>query len=634
MRQNGNLIKQACAAALLLALLSLIPGVSSLAGEKERSQIPAKYKWDLTSMYASEADWQRARDDLTNRLPALESHKGRLGVSADELYHALQDRFDFQRDVERLYAYAFHLSDEDSRIAHHREMRDSAAEMNVRFGTAVSWMSPELLAIGSERLHAFIAQDDRLKPYLNFVEDTLRYAPHTLDPAGEKLLAQTESLKNTGTDVRYVLNNAELPWPTVTLNGQKVRLDDAAFTRYRSSGSRPIRDLVFREFFRAHEQFQGTYGSALNGRLKAYAFDKNVRNYNSSLEAVLFTDNIPANVYTQLIRDAHANLPTLHRYLKLRQRMLGLKQLRYEDLYAPLVASADRPYTPEETQELVLEAVQPLGEEYVNELHRGLESGWVDWYPSTGKQSGAYSGGSYRTSPYLLMNFGGTYDDVDTLAHESGHSMQTLLSDQHQPFVTHNYAIFVAEVASTLNENLLLHSMLARTQDRATRLFLLGSYLENIRVTLFRQSAFAEFELALHERTDKGESLSGEEISRMYLDIVRRYYGHDLGICRIDALYGSEWTYDSQFFGAFYIYQNATSMIASMSLARGIRSERPSTAHRDAYMRLLESGSSKYPVELLQDAGVNMLTSEPFDAAMQEMNSVMDEMEQLLKKKL
>jgi oligoendopeptidase F len=286
--------------------------------------------------------------------------------------------------------------------------------------------------------------------------------------------------------------------------------------------------------------------------------------------------------------------------------------------------------------DLTLAALAPLGDTYVGTLREGFRSGWVDWLPSTGKSSGAYSTGAYGVHPYQLQNFTGLYDEVGTLAHESGHSMHTYLADQHQPFVTHNYATFVAEVASTLNENLLFHHMLDRTKDKPTRLFLLGSYLDNLRGTLFRQTMFAEFELAIHERAEKGETLSGETLTAMYLDLVRKYYGHDQGVCEVDSLYGVEWTYIPHFFYDFYVYQYATSMVASTAIANGIHEERRrkrGTAKRDAFLNLLASGSSKYPIDLLKDAGVDMTTPAPFQASIREMNAVMDEIEKLLASK-
>lgn len=617
----------------LLAALLGVCLLAPLAAAKERSENPDQYKWDLTALYPNREAWTKAKESLIARLPALEAHKGHMGESAAALYGALSDRMDFSRDLSRLATYASQLSDEDQRIAANREMGDAAEDVGVQFRSATSWMNPELLAIGADKIHAFIGQDKRLEPYRPYLDDVLRYAPHTLDAAGEGIIAQAGRMYSAGYNVRSVFDNAEQPWPTITLpGGKQVTLDNAAYTEYRASSDRAVRDTVFHAFFRAHEKFQGTYGTALAAALQTHVFEKNVRHFDSCLEASLFNNNIPTSVYTQLIDDVHQNLPTLHRYLKLRQRMMGLKELRYEDLYAPLVKSVDLHYTPEQAMDIVLAAVKPLGKDYVDTLGWGFKHGWVDWLPNTGKRSGAYSTGAYGVHPYQLQNFTGLYDEVSTVAHESGHSMHTFLADKHQPYVTHDYATFVAEVASTLNENLLLHYMLANTKDRDTRLFLLGSYLENLRGTLFRQTMFAEFELAIHQRAEKGEPLSGQALTDLYLGIVRKYYGHDQGVCKVDALYGTEWSYIPHFFYDFYVYQYATSIVASSAIAAEMRAD-PSGKARDAYLNMLASGSSKYPIDLLKGAGVDMTTPAPFNAAMKEMNSVMDEIEKLLASK-
>ncbi len=619
---------------ILLALAALALG-AGLAAAAERSAIDARYKWDLTALYPSEAAWLQAKDAIAARIPPLATYQGHLGDSGAKLYEALAARLDVDRDLSRLETYASQLADEDTRNSHNAEMRDAAGQLGVRYYAAISYMRPEILALGADKVHAFVAAEPRLKPYAMLLDDILRYAPHTLSAAEEKLTAQAGRMARAGGSVRNVFNNAEMPWPTVTLStGEAIRLDDAAYTQYRQSTVRADRDTVFQVFFRQHRAFQGTYGAALNAGVQAQIFRKETHGYGSCLEAALFGDNIPTRVYTQLLDDVHANLPTLHRYLKLRQRMMGVDQLRYEDLYAPIVKEVDLQYTPEQAEQMVLAAVAPLGKAYVDTLRKGFASRWVDWFPSPGKASGAYSTGAYGVHPYQLQNFTGLYDEVGTLAHESGHSMHTYLADQHQPYVTHDYATFVAEVASTLNENLLFHYMLDHTKDKATRLFLLGSYVDNLRTTLFRQSLFAEFELAIHEKAEKGETLSGEGMSKIYLGIVRKYYGHDAGVCKVDDLYGVEWSYIPHFYRDFYVYQYATSIVASTALANGIYQDAApkskSTPHRDAYLRMLSSGSSKYPIDLLRDAGVDMTTSAPFAAAMKEMNAVMDEMEKLL----
>ena len=627
--------------AATLALFTFTTAAGS-AGGTERADVPDRLKWDLTDLFASDEAWTRSRDALRGRLGEFEPFRGHLGDSPDALFRALGAMMDFSRDLQRVITYASQKSDEDTRVARTQEMRASAEQIGVDFSAAISWVRPELIALGADKVNGFVAADARLAPFRQYLADVVRYAPHTLTPGEERISAMAGRLAPAGATIRGIFNNAELPWPTVTLStGEKVRLDDAAYTQHRASSVRADRKAVFDAFWTAHKQFENTYGAMLNAGIQGHVFDKDVHHFGSSLEAALFANNIPTSVYRQLLADVHANLPTLHRYLKLRQRMMGLDQIRYEDLYAPIVSEVDLRYTPEQAMELTLAAVQPLGKAYVDTLRTGMTSGWIDWLPSTGKRSGAYSTGAYGVHPYQLQNFTGLYDEVGTLAHESGHSMHTYLANLTQPYATSDYATFVAEVASTLNENLLFHYMLDRTKDKPTRLYLLGSFLDNLRGTLFRQTMFAEYELAIHEAVEKGEQLSGENLTKRYLDLVRTYYGHDQGVCPVDELYGVEWSYIPHFFYDFYVYQYATSIVASTAIANGIRDEAAAVAKsgkknaplpkRDAYLKMLSSGSSQYPIDLLKGAGVDMTTSAPFNAAIREMNLVMDEMEKLLK---
>lgn len=603
---------------------------------KERSEVPANLKWRTSDLYASDDAWRAEHVALGKRVHELDAYKGRLGESAATFAAALQLRSELDLALTKLYVYASMRSDEDTRDSGAQEMNQLAENLYVDFSTSASFMRPEILALGAERVRGFLAVEPKLAPYRMGLEDLLRYGPHTLSAGEEAVAARAGRLAGAGGNIRGVFANAEMKWPTVKLSdGKEVTLDAAAYTQYRQLPKREDRDLVFRAFFTAHKEWQNTYGAALDAAVQSHLFSRDVHKFDSCLQAALFGDNIPTSVYHQLVKDVNDNLPTLHRYLKLRQRMMGLSDLRYEDLYASVVEEVDLRYTPEQAQALVLESVAPLGKDYVRVLGDGFRNGWVDWIPTTGKRSGAYSTGVYGVHPYQLQNFTGMYDEVSTVAHESGHSMHTYLADQAQPYPTHDYATFVAEVASTLNENLLLHRMLATTKDPKTRLFLLSTHLEGLRTTMFRQTLFAEFELAIHEKAEKGEALSGRAMSDLYLGLVRKYYGHDAGVCKVDELYGVEWAYIPHFFRNFYVYQYATSIIASSALANGIyedmaKGPNKPMPHRDAYLRMLSSGSSKYPIDLLKDAGVDMTTSAPFRAAMTEMNATMDEMERIL----
>jgi len=620
---------------LALVGFAIMTMTTTFSDATERKDIPEKYKWRLGDLYPSEAAWTKAKDDLIARLPELGKHKGKLGKSAGELLAALQAMFDFDQQLSRLGVYASSLSDEDVRAARPREMKQAAEDLGTQFAAATSWMRPEIVALEPAKVRKFLAAEPKLAPYRMYLEETLRRKPHTLNAAEEKIVAEASDLERAGGEVHGILANADLPYPTLKLStGESVRLDASAFTLHRQSRNRADRDRVFSAFFGALKTYERTMGATLAATVKSHLFYKRVHHFDSALQAALFQDNIPTSVYTQLLSDVHRSLPTLHRYLALRKRMLGLDVLRYQDLYVPLVSSVDMRFDPDQARAITLETLAPLGKEYLEAMRHGFESGWTDYLPSTGKRSGAYSTGVYGVHPFQLLNFNGHYDDLSTLAHESGHSMHTYLSYAAQPYPTADYPIFVAEVASTFNENLLVHHLLGQAKDDESRLFLLGTLLDGLRTTLFRQTQFAEFELAFHEQAERGEPLTGENLSQLYLKIAREYYGHDKGVCQVDDLLAVEWAYVPHFYYDFYVYQYATSMVASTSLARAVRQEMQEktgkTTRRDAYLKMLSSGSSRYAIDLLKDAGVDMTTSAPFDAAIAEMNATMDEMERIL----
>jgi len=628
---------------LALVALGIIVMTAASVWAGERKDVPDKYKWNLGDLYPSEAAWTKARDTIAKRLPEIAKFKGHVGKSSKDLLTALTTISDIELELQRLSVYASSRSDEDVRAARPREMKQSAEELATAFSSAISWLRPEILTVDPAKIRKWIAQEKKLAPYRMFLEETLRRKPHTLGVGEERVAAEAGDMERAGGEVHGVLSNADLPYPTIKLStGESTRLDPASFTLHRQARVRADRDAVFAAFFGALKTYERTMGATLAAGVKAHLFEKRVRHFDTALETALFQDNIPTAVYKQLLADVHRSLPTLHRYLALRKRMLGLDTLRYQDLYVPLVASVDMHFKPDEARQITLEALAPLGKEYTEALRKGFDSGWTDYLPSTGKRSGAYSTGVFGVHPYQLLNFNGRYEDLTTLAHESGHSMHTFLSYAAQPFPTSDYPIFVAEVASTFNENLLIHFMLDRAKDDATRLFLLGTLLDVLRTTLFRQTQFAEFELAFHEQAERGEPLTGENLSQLYLKIAREYYGHDKKVCQVDDLLAIEWAYVPHFYYDFYVYQYATSMVASTSLARAVREEAETakktgtgagtgkTPRRDAYLKMLSSGSSKYAIDLLKDAGVDMTTSVPFDAAIAEMNATMDEMDGIL----
>jgi oligoendopeptidase F len=617
-----------------LAALSLAsPVLAAGQDASSRSAVPDQYKWKLGELYPSDEAWTRSRDAFGPKVDAFARRRGHLGDGPKVMADVLSQLGALRNELERLRVYAQSRNDEDMREAAPRGMRAEAESLGVKLAAASAWVRPELLALPSGKIQAALAAEPRLRDWRFTLKDVLRWKPHTLKADEERLVSMAGELANAPATTFNVLSNADLPYPTVKLStGESIRLDPSGYERGRRALDRADRLEVFKAFFGALKQFEATAGTTLYASLQASVFDQQAHRFGSTLEAALFRDAIPTAVYRQLIQDVNANLGTLHRYLALRKRMMGLDRLGYEDMYTPLVKSVDRTYSIGEAQAMVLTAVAPLGADYQSKLRHGFDSGWTDFLPSTGKRSGAYSTGVYGIHPYQLLNFNGKWYDVSTLAHESGHSMHTLLSFEHQPYPTSDYAIFVAEVASTMNENLLFHRALAEAKSDDERLSLLGQHLDLLRGTLFRQTQFAEFELATHERVEKGEALTGEKLSEIYLGILRRYFGHDQGVCNVDALYGVEWAFIPHFYRDYYVYQYATSLVASTALAKSIREDaaRGSTAARDRYLQLLAAGGSDYPVDLLTRAGVDMTTSAPFQAAMADMNETMDQMDAIL----
>lgn len=600
------------------------------AQERDRSQIPDRFKWNLADIYRSPAAWRTAKAALEKDVAGLDGFKGKLGTSAALLADALDRYFSLDKELSRLYAYASMLADEDTRDATGQGMRAEMQQLVAVLGARAAFLEPEILRLPAGTVERYLAAEPRLRPYRFYLDDITRRAAHTLSEPEERLLASAGPLASAPAGVYGILSNADFPYPSVTLSdGKSVVVNQSNFTAYRGVPHRGDREQVMSAFFSALGRFSRTYGTTLQAEAEKLQFFARARGYPSSLAMQLDGPNIPVSVYTRLVDGVNRNLGTLHRYLTLRKRMMGVSELHYSDLYAPLVASATLSYTPEQAQAHILEAVKPLGTEYTAVIKRAFDDRWIDLYPSPGKRAGAYSnGGAYDIHPYMLINYNGKYDDVSTLAHELGHTMQSYFSNRTQPYPTAGYPIFVAEVASTFNESLLIEHMLRTIADDEARLSILGNYLENIKSTVFRQTQFAEFELRMHERLQQGQPLTGEALASLYLDITRKYYGHDQRVCVVDDYIRHEWSYIPHFYRDFYVFQYATSFTASEALAQKVKAGDAAATRR--YLAFLSAGGSKYPIDLLKDAGVDMTTDEPLALTLKEMNRVMDEMERIL----
>jgi oligoendopeptidase F len=599
--------------------------------ERDRAKVDEKYTWNLTDIYPGVDAWRSEKARVAAQIPGVRTFAGRLGSSAPTLADALETLTGLDKDIARLYVYASMLSDQDTRVSEPQGMQQEMQQLAAEFGAQASYIQPELLRIGSDTIERFLGEEPRLQTYAFMLRDVLRRAAHTLTDAEEKLLADAQPLAASASNIYGILSNADFPYPTITLpDGRTVKVDQAGYSELRTSPERQVRQEAMSTFFQSLGAFGRTFGTTMNSNIQKALFYAKARKYGSTLEASLDRPNIPVSVYMRLIEGVGRHLPTFHRYLRLRKRMMGISDgLHYYDLYAPLVASVDLRYTPEEAQQLVTEASAPLGSDYVSVLRRSFSERWLDWFPAEGKRSGAYSnGGAYDVHPYILLNYLGQYNDVSTLAHELGHTMHSYYSNKTQPYHLADYSTFVAEVASTFNEGLLMDYMLKQIKDEPTRLSLLGSYLENIKATVFRQTQFAEYELKMHEMGLKGEPVTGDGLAKLYVDITKRYYGHDQGIVTVDEYVAHEWSYIPHFYSEFYVFQYATSFTAAQMLATRVLAGDVAVTKR--YLTFIASGGSKYPIELLQEAGVDMTTDEPLDVTMQTMNGVMDEIEGIL----
>ena len=626
---NTAALRHLPGALVLFAASTLV----SHAQEHDRSKVPDEYKWDLTAIYPSDQAWRTAKENLAAELPKLRQFQGTLASSASRFADALETQSNFEKELTRLFVYAGMKSDEDTRVSIYQGMQQEMIQLGSVLGTESAFIEPEILKMDNATVERFVAQEPRLKVFRFYLEDIARRRAHTLSNDEEKLLAASAVMASGPSSVFGIFADADFPYPTVTLHdGKTVKLDKAAFSLYRASPNREDRQKVMETFFSALEKYRATFGSMMNSNVQTSVFYATARKYENSLQASLDRNNIPVSVYSRLVEGVDRNLPTFQRYLKLRKRMMGLAELHYYDLYAPLVSSVDTKYSVEVAEQNILKALAPLGPEYAAGVKRAFTERWIDMYPTEGKTSGAYSNGAaYDVHPYMLLNYNGKYDDMSTLAHELGHTMHSYFSNKTQPYPLSDYPIFVAEVASTFNEALLNDYMLKQIKDDATRLSLLGNYLESIKGTVFRQAQFAEFELRMHEMVEKGQPLTGDSLSKLYSEIVKKYYGHDHGVCIVDDYIANEWAFIPHFYNSYYVFQYATSFTASSALSEKVLVGQPGATER--YLKFISAGRSKYPIDLLKDAGVDMTTDEPLELTVKKMNRVMDEMEKLLDKK-
>lgn len=617
---------------LSITILYLASSENNFSQNLERKDIDPKYKWNLEDLYKSEKDWLADKEVITDGIKKMGEYEGKLGKNAGNLYLGIKTYFNLYKNLVKFYNYASHRKDEDLRISDNQAAAQVAMNLYSDFSQKSSFINPEILKIDPKTIKNFFSQKKELAEFKMFIEDIQRLRDHTLSANEEKILASFGLTAETPSNVYGIFNNAEMPYTEVTLsNNESVKLTPASYTRYRSTENRDDRKQIFESFFTNYGKFQNTLGANYTGKLQNdFTFAKN-KKYNSSLEYALSANNIPTSVYENLVRQINNSLPTLHRFLDLKKRMLGVDTLHYYDLYTPLVKKLDRSYTIEEGQKVIITGLKPLGDDYLNTLNTAFNNRWIDYYPTAGKRSGAYSSGAaYDVHPFILMNWNDDYESLSTLAHELGHTMHSYYSNKTQPFPDAGYSIFVAEIASTINETLLNNHLVQNAKNDQEKLSILGSYLDLLRTTIFRQTLFAEFELNMHKMIERNEPLTGEIISNAYYELVKRYYGHEDGKCIVDPYVAYEWAYIPHFINyAYYVYQYATSLIFATAIAQNIFDN--GTPAVNMYYNLLKGGSSKYPIDLIKDTGIDPLSQQPFELTMKRMNSVMDEIEKLLK---
>jgi len=620
--------------AILLAATAFTAAVAipAVAQDPATATAPASEGvWNLGDLYASDADWTAAHDKLKGDIAPIAACKDKIVADSATLLSCLEAMSAFQKDALRLFTYAMLKSDQDLGISANTERKQQAQMLFVEYGAAVSWFSPAILAAGKHKIDTFRKEQAKLNDVFGFMLDNvLRAAPHTLSAESETVMALAADVEGKAGDIYDIFSAAELPFPTVKLaSGEEVKVDQSAYTRYRQENDRNDRKAVFDAFWGKWMEFEGTLGATLSAHVAGHVFNAKARGYTNALEAALFGDAMPEAVYRQLVSQVDAALPSLHRYFKLRQKMLGIEgELAYYDIY-PALVKLDKTFPLAEGKRLSLEALAPLGEEYIADLKVMFDQPWTHVYPQPGKASGAYMmGAAYDVHPYLLLNYNDDYESMSTLAHEAGHGVHTMLARKAQPFEKSDYSTFTAETASIMNEMLLQDYMVKNAATKQEKLYYLGMALETMRGTWFRQTMFAEFELKIHEEAEAGKPLSGARMTELYCDLLKKYHGDAEGVMKIDPAYCIEWAYIPHFYRNFYVYQYATSITGAALLAERIETGDPK--QRDIFLELLKAGGSDYPYELYKKAGIDMATPEPYLALVKRMNAIMDEMETLL----
>lgn len=602
-----------------------ISTVVSAAEVPERSSIEEKYKWDLSKMYPSPADWEAHYKKIEGMVDEFAAMKGKAGQSSESLLKALKLRDQVNVQLEKLYAFAAMRRDEDMRVPASQALQQRAQTLAVKWDEAGSWFAPELLALPEDQLRGWVKEGD-LKVYAHYMDDLLRSKPHVLSAREEELLAMAGKATEGASEAFGLLSNTELRWRTVKdPEGKDVVITSSTFTQAMQSKDRRYREEAFKALHNSFLDVKNTLATTLGGTMQRDWYYAKARKYPSSLDRALDAENLPESVYHNLIKTVDSRLPLLHRYVALKKRALKLDSVHFYDLYVNLVDVPEKHYTFEQGRDLVLKGVQPFGPEYVSVMQKAFDSRWIDVYENKGKRSGAYNMGTYLSAPYVLLNFNGTFHEVSTIAHELGHATQSWFAKENQPPVYAGYPMFTAEVASTAAEIVFKQAMLDQTTDKKERAFLINQMLEDMRTTLFRQTQFAEFDLAAHTLAEKGEPITAEAVMKICHDQYVRYYGPQF---TIDPELDVEVLRIPHYYRGYYVYRYADSYCAAAAIASKILKQEPGA--RDQWMKFLKTGNSMYAIDMLKVAGVDTTTSKPVEDALGLFEKYLSELETLL----
>ncbi|MDF2673561.1 MAG: pepF, partial [Clostridiales bacterium] len=592
----------------------------------KRSEVSCDNKWRLEDIYPSMNLWEEDYKEVKALALKLSEYKTLLNQSSTKLVECLNADAEMNRLFDKVYVYAQMKSHEDTTDGFYQGIADRADSLGTFVSSANSFIVPGILELPDETLNNFIEENEDLGFYSTYIEDIRRSKPHVLSANEEQLLAMTGEMANSPASIYNMINNADIKFPTIIdEKGQEIEVTKGRYIPFMESSDRRVRKDAFDALYSTYKKQINTLASTLSANVKANIFNANARKYNSAREASLFPDNVPVSVYDNLIEAVDENIHLMHRYVSLRKKLLKYDELHMYDLYTPIVGEVKMEIPFEQGVETVKKGLEVLGSQYMSDLKCGLSSGWIDVYENEGKRSGAYSWGCYDSHPYVLLNYTPTVDNMFTLAHEMGHAMHSFYSNSNQEYIYSGYKIFVAEVASTLNEAMLMDYLLKKTTDKKEKMYLLNHYMESFRGTVFRQTMFAEFEKIIHERAEAGESLTAELLSSIYHELNVKYYGPDM---IVDDYIDYEWARIPHFYSSFYVYKYATGFSAATSLSQQIINEGEPALEK--YLEFLKSGGSDYPLELLKMAGVDMTSPEPVKDALKRFEEVLNQFEQLI----